>query len=242
MKRVFAIGDIHGGLKALEQLLKRANITSNDQLIFLGDYVDGWSDSAKVISYLIQLSKQHSCIFIRGNHDDLLHQWLKTHETNEKWLAHGGQSSIDAYRNLPEETIEQHLIFFNEMVNYYVDNENHLFLHAGFSNIHGPEHEYEPYMLYWDRTLWETALCLDKSIPKDDFRYPKRLKLFKEIFIGHTPTTRIDQEKPVQAANVWNVDTGAAFKGKLSLIDIHSKEIFQSDPVWKLYPHEKGRN
>lgn len=242
MKRILAIGDIHGGLKALEQLLERAKITPKDQLIFLGDYVDGWSDSAKVISYLIELAKQNSCIFIRGNHDELLHQWLKTHETNEKWLTHGGQSSIDAYRNLSDETIQQHRIFLKEMVNYYIDDENRLFLHAGFTNQHGPEQEYEPYMFYWDRTLWETALCLDKEINEDDFRYPKRLKLFKEIFIGHTPVTRIDKERPVQAANLWNVDTGAAFKGKLSLIDVNSKEVFQSDPVWKLYANEKGRN
>ena len=60
MKRILAIGDIHGGLKALEQLLERAKITPEDQLIFLGDYVDGWSDSAKVISYLIELAKQNS--------------------------------------------------------------------------------------------------------------------------------------------------------------------------------------
>ena len=242
MNRIFAIGDIHGGLKALKQVLERAKITPNDQLIFLGDYVDGWSDSAKVISYLIELSKQNSCIFIRGNHDDLLHQWLQTHETKEKWLAHGGQSSIDAYRNLPQETIEQHLSFFNEMVNYYIDDENRLFLHAGFSNLHGPEYEYDPYMLYWDWNFWETALCLVKCIPNDDFRYPKRLSLFDKIFIGHTPVTRINKENPVRAANVWNVDTGAAFKGKLSMLEVSSKEVFQSDPVWKLYPNEKGRN
>lgn len=54
--------------------------------------------------------------------------------------------------------------------------------------------------------------------------YPARLKLFKEIYIGHTPVSRIDEENPVNMANVWNVDTGAAFKGKLSGIDVDSKK------------------
>lgn len=68
MKRTLVFGDIHGGLKALIQLLKRIDITPQDNLIFLGDYVDGWSDSANVVSYLIELAQQNTCIFIRGNH------------------------------------------------------------------------------------------------------------------------------------------------------------------------------
>lgn len=49
-KRTLVFGDIHGGLKALVQLLDRARINQNDQLIFIGDYVDGWSESAQLIS------------------------------------------------------------------------------------------------------------------------------------------------------------------------------------------------
>ncbi|HAH34085.1 MAG TPA: serine/threonine protein phosphatase, partial [Flavobacteriaceae bacterium] len=40
-KRTLVIGDIHGGLKALQQVWKRAQISKEDTLIFLGDYVDG---------------------------------------------------------------------------------------------------------------------------------------------------------------------------------------------------------
>jgi len=39
--RTLAIGDIHGGLKALKQLIERIEITQSDTLIFVGDYVDG---------------------------------------------------------------------------------------------------------------------------------------------------------------------------------------------------------
>jgi serine/threonine protein phosphatase 1 len=41
---------------------------------------------------------------------------------------------------------------------------------------------------------------------------------------------------------VWNVDTGAAFKGPVSIMDVKTKQVWQSDPVWKLYPNEEGRN
>ena len=39
-----------------------------------------------------------------------------------------------------------------------------------------------------------------------------------------------------------NVDTGAAFKGPLTAVNIETKEVFQSEPVWTLYPDENGRN
>lgn len=128
------------------------------------------------------------------------------------------------------------------MVDYYVDPKNRLFVHAGFQSSHGPEMEYYKTAFYWDRTLWETALCLDKELAEDHWHYPSRLKLFKEIFIGHTPVVRIGKTEPVQAANVWNLDTGAAFKGPLTIMDIETKEFWQSDPVWTLYPEEQGRN
>ena len=97
-------------------------------------------------------------------------------------------------------------------------------------------------MFYWERTRWETALALDKSMSTEDLLYPKRFTLYKEIFIGHTPVTRIDRTTPVQMANVWNVDTGAAFKGPLTIMDVDTKEFWQSDPLNKLYGNEKGRN
>jgi serine/threonine protein phosphatase 1 len=41
MHNTFVIGDIHGGLAALKQVLERAPVKPADTLIFLGDYVDG---------------------------------------------------------------------------------------------------------------------------------------------------------------------------------------------------------
>ena len=90
--RILVIGDIHGGLKALKQLLDRAEITVTDQLIFVGDYVDGWSESAEVIQYLIALSKIHKCVFIKGNHDVWCETWLRTNRADKVWLEHGGKS------------------------------------------------------------------------------------------------------------------------------------------------------
>jgi serine/threonine protein phosphatase 1 len=108
--------------------------------------------------------------------------------------------------------------------------------------MHGPEREFHSSNFSWDRTLWELAIASHGHASFTEEGYADRLKLFGEIYIGHTPVTRWGVEVPWQRANVWNVDTGAAFKGKLSVMDIDSKEVWQSDPVWTLYPEEKGRN
>ena len=125
---------------------------------------------------------------------------------------------------------------------YHIDNENRLFIHAGFTSMHGVQKEVYENTFYFDRTLWEMALTLNEKIKSDSILYPNRLKHYKEIYIGHTPTTRYNFIKPMQAANIWNVDTGAAFKGKLSAIDVDTKAVFQSDFVYTLYPKEVGRN
>lgn len=242
MNRTLVIGDIHGGLRALHQILERAKVTANDKLIFLGDYVDGWSESPQVIDFLIDLSKTNHCIFMRGNHDDLLLQWLNNSRDNISWYNHGGEATVMAYESVSDATKNLHVHFLKELHNFYLDDENRLFVHAGFTNLNGVEFEYFPKMFYWERTLWETALALDKNMKPDDLSYPKRLQLYKEIYIGHTPVTRINKTTPIQKGSVWNVDTGAAFKGPLTIMDVNTKEFWQSEPLPQLYPNEKGRN
>lgn len=240
--RTLVIGDIHGGLHALHQIMERARVTIDDKLIFLGDYVDGWSQSPQVIDFLIAINKTHNCVFIRGNHDELLRTWLDESQDNLLWYKHGGEATVIAYANVTAATKLEHIEFLHSLADYHLDDNNRLFIHAGFTNMNGIDFEYFPKLFYWDRTLWETALALDKSMAKDDLSYPKRLTLYNEIYIGHTPTTRIGQTIPVQMSCVWNLDTGAAFRGPLTIMDVDTKEYWQSEPLPSLYPNEKGRN
>ena len=240
--RTLVIGDIHGGLKGLTQLMEMVRVSKDDILIFVGDYVDGWSDSAQVIQYVIELSKTNNCIFIKGNHDVWCEQWLRTGDGDSVWLAHGGKETVDSYESFSEADKKQHLYFFEDMGLYHIDDDNRLFIHAGFTSMHGVVREVHKENFYFDRTLWEMALTMDKRIGKQSELYPNRLKHYHEIYIGHTPTTNFNQDQPMNAINVWNVDTGAAFKGKLSAIDIDTKEVFQSDAIYELYPDELGRN
>ncbi len=242
MSNTFVIGDIHGGLKALQQVINRANVSTNDQLIFLGDYVDGWSETPAVLDFLIDLSATYSCVFMQGNHEEMLLKWLKKEDDDELWRFHGGEVTVQAYQNIPLRTIEKHISFLEKLNEYHIDDKNRLFVHAGFTHLKGVAFEYFRGMLWWDRTLWETAMAVDGTLSADSIRYPQRLKLYKEIYVGHTPVIRFGASAPMNFANVWNVDTGAAFTGKLSILNVDTKEYWQSDSLPDLYPAEKGRN
>jgi serine/threonine protein phosphatase 1 len=120
-----------------------------------------------------------------------------------------------------------------------VTNDNKLFVHGGFS-WHRPIKEQEPYDLYWDRNLLAMALYWqsqgEKSLKEN------RVRDYEEVFVGHTTTSRIQPDLlPVHASNVWGLDQGAGFEGKLTLMNIDTKEYFQSSIVSTLYPDEKGR-
>lgn len=242
MSRTLAIGDIHGGFKALQQAFERAEVTEKDKLIFLGDYVDGWSESSQIIEFLIEISEKQECIFIKGNHDVWCEDWLSFEQGPDIWLFNGGKSTVESYKDYSLEELENHLVFFQRMKPYHIDEQNRLFIHAGYSSMHGPEKEVYSSNYRWDRTLWETAVAMDSKLQKNSELYPKRLLLYSEIFIGHTPTLDIGMTTPANKANIWNLDTGAAFTGALSVMDIETKEFWQSDPLPSLYPDEKGRN
>ena len=240
--RTLVIGDIHSGQRALEQLLDRIQITSQDHLVFLGDYVDAWSTAVETIDFLIQLKDQFNCTFIRGNHDELCRSWLMDGKENPQWLAHGGAATRESYLKAPRRIWESHLEFYADLQNYFLDENNRLYLHAGFTNLKGVDFEYFDELFYWDRTLWELARAINPNLEATHKDFPKRLTHYKEIFIGHTPISKTSVVPPQNGANVWNIDTGAAFKGCLTALDVETKVFWQSDPVHKLYPGEKGRN
>jgi len=239
--RTYVIGDIHGAYKALQQVIRRAEPKPGDRLIFLGDYVDGWSESRQVIDYLMELDEQYYCIFIRGNHDAWCEEWLAGLGPDASWLMHGGRATVESYGGIKPADRIGHLAFFGRMRPYFEDG-GRLFVHAGFSSMHGPAMEHYESNFFWDRTLWELALAVDDRLSKDSPFYPQRLRLYEQIFIGHTPTTNYGLDIPMQRCNVWNIDSGAAFTGKVSMMDIATKKIVQSDTVQRLYPGESGRN
>lgn len=263
-KRVLTCGDIHGALKALIQCLERCNFDpKTDELIFLGDYVDGFSESSELIEYLIELEKSmtYDCIFMLGNHDKWCKDWLTNGQIHKIWQQQGGQATIDSYIRTGYLVKESHRNFFKACNLYYIDEQNRGFVHGGYNSRKGLGHETYESDYYWDRDLWNLALMTDgrfheePNLVKDGMPSSRRFERHKEIYIGHTSTVNWNNKPhykefdgtntpitvPMNRCNVWNMDTGGGFNGKVTVMDIDTKEYFQSDFVKELYPNDKGR-
>lgn len=238
--RVFVAGDLHGCYRGLVQALERSGFNNDeDRLICLGDYVDGWSETYEIVELLLTL-KDTVCIM--GNHD---HVWLRYLETGiHEWsFGQGARATLDSYEKHNALVDEKHIRFFRSLHSHYIDDEHRLFIHGGF-NRHVPLSEQRRHEFMWDRDLWMSALSFrDIPTPLGGRKYKfKMVDKFKEVFIGHTATVNWDTDKPMQAANIWNLDTGGGWGGKVTIMNVESKEYFQSDPVKTLYPDEQGRH
>lgn len=260
----WTFGDLHGNFKALQQIFERAPIKKGDTIISLGDICDGWPHVRECVDLLISMQKDYNMIFCIGNHDDWMKTWLETSVHPDDW-AQGGIGVIKSYAtagtrwekktppsgwsreaakldygwntNLNYSDIpEEHVNFFKKQHLFYIDEENNLFVHGGF-NRHFPFRDTPQHIYYWDRDLFLCALSAESGGTKLRFK-----DKFKNIFIGHTAVLRWKTTLPVFADIVINLDTGAGGKkGKLTIMNVDTKEYFQSDTGEELYPDEEGR-
>ena len=63
---------------------------------------------------------------------------------------------------------------------------------------------------------------------------------FDMVFLGPTPTIP-DWDEPRPILELWNLDQGAGWDGKLTVMDVDTHEYWQSDDLPGLYPGVKGR-
>lgn len=100
MDRLIAIGDIHGCLNTLKELLKSVDYSSQtDTLVFVGDYIDRGANSCETVAFLRKLQQQvgkDSCICLRGNHEQMAIDAF-TSGDNSLWFYNGGYSTVCSY-------------------------------------------------------------------------------------------------------------------------------------------------
>jgi len=227
MKR-FAVGDIHGNYRGLLQVLERSSFNKEeDELIILGDVVDGWPDTVETIDELLGIK---NLIAIDGNHDLWCYEWLKFGLHPHIWTSQGGRATIDSYNLHPEKKQEHLEKYFSKTNPYYIDKNNNAFVHGGYTSKEGLG--YDRLSTYtWDRSLWEKAKSAKKQVLN-------MTKMYNKVFIGHTS---LGWTLPEKNGNVWNLDVGSGWEGALCIMNVETEEYFISDKTSLLYPEVKDR-
>jgi len=227
--KTYVIGDIHGAYRALVQCFERVRFDyKTDHLIALGDVCDGWPEVHLCIEELLKIKHLD---YILGNHDQWAIAWAEKGFKQDIWLSQGGLNTLVSYKH--KHMPKTHLDFLKK-AHPVLELEKRLFVHAGIDpnkNIHAQTME----TLLWDRNLIHRAYLLNITNPEFRFRN------YDEIFIGHTTTQFFNSDLPLKLCNIWALDTGAGWSGKLTIMDVETKEYWQSDPTPSLYPDQKGR-
>lgn len=217
MKRLIAIGDIHGCFDSLKELVEsKIQLDKNDKLILLGDYIDRGDNSKEVIDYIIYLQeKDYNIIPLIGNHELLLLETFENEKNKPKWIQNGGGETlkslgIDSIKDISLKYVD----FIKKLRNYY-SIENFLFVHAGFNDkILNPFED--TYSMVWE----------------SKFKYLNPVLTEKIIIHGHRPITFENCVKQInENMQVINIDTGCVYKdkvgfGKLTSIELYSKKLF----------------
>jgi len=222
--KTFVIGDIHGSYKAMVQCFDRSSFDyNNDRLVVLGDICDGFAQVDRCIDELIKIKHCH-CIV--GNHDQWALKWAQTGWKETVWLSQGGRATIESYggHKMPQAHIE-----FLQKATFWFESEGRIYMHGGFDPLK-PLSAQDNDEFIWNRSLIDQALKVNAINP--DYQFSD----FKEIFVGHTPTIKFDSIIPIKLCNVWDMDTAAGWGGKLSIMDVNTKQYWQSDLTSELYP------
>jgi len=88
--KAIIVSDLHLGIKdsKAEEFIEFIDTHPTDLLILNGDIIDGWAlnrgtkwkkQHTKVISKLLKLSNKTRIIWIRGNHDEFIQEFIGTH-------------------------------------------------------------------------------------------------------------------------------------------------------------------
>ena len=225
---LYAIGDIHGELERLEVLLGVLPLTSADRFVFLGDYIDRGPESRAVIDRLIALEREYPCVFLLGNHESMLLDFLghsgPAYCGGSALFSNGGDKTLAEYGffDLPASSRssftlpKSHEDFFLRLKLYHRE-EDYLFVHAGL----------DPRQL--DRKSADSALlhCRVEHLLWNRTSPTRPHGLGITIVYGHTPSEDLEVR--------WNtpfsigIDTGAVYGGPLTALRLPDLKVFQAD-------------
>ncbi len=215
--RVYAVGDIHGCSDQLDRLLDAIEADAKSwcgakYLIFLGDYCDRGPDSKAVIDRLLRIENGFTCYHLRGNHDQVILDFLEDPTVYRRWREFGAAATLISYGVAPPrfddgadyiaardrfaaQVPASHLSFLRNL-QYSATVGDYFFVHAGVKPGTALDKQ-EREDLLWIR---------------DEFLMSK-MDFGSVVVHGHSPG-----DKPVRRSNRIGLDTGVYATGKLAAV------------------------
>lgn len=207
--RRFAIGDIHGCAKALRSVIEAIDPQPEDEIVFLGDYVDRGPDSRDTIDQIIELRTRTQVVALRGNHEVML-MGVAIHGMDDSvWLANGGNSTLASYGGSLSKIPSEHLVFFHELLPYH-EIDDTIFVHAC----------YDPRLEMFEQTELLTYWThLTSPLPGPHISG-------KRVIVGHTPQP---DGQVMDRGHLVCIDTYCFGFGYLTAYEIGGKAVIQAD-------------
>lgn len=218
-ERVYAVGDVHGRADLLYLMRERIaeDVAARPPdgpatTVFLGDYVDRGADSRGVLDMLAGEAFPTRTVFLVGNHEAMMLDFLQGAELAGSWLPNGGIETLRSYgvavdglraeagldelaRRLREVLPAAHRRFLHGLQLTH-EVGDYFFCHAGVRPG-----------VPLDRQLGEDLLWIRQEFLASEHPFGKI------VIHGHTPV-----REPEVRANRINVDTGAFASGRLTCV------------------------
>lgn len=219
--RKIAISDIHGCNATFEALLQQLELSKEDHLFLLGDYIDRGPSSKQVLDTIFRLMDEgYQVQCLRGNHEEML---LWAYENAgydlQTFLNNGGEITLASFGAQHPRGIDSRYIDFINNLPYYLESDEYIFVHAGL-NFSPRSHPLEDK----DRMLW-----IRHWYPMIDYQWLGK----RYIVHGHTPTLSMTINKNFQffeELKVLNIDAGCVFPmsgyGNLCAVDLTGRELY----------------
>jgi len=231
MNKTWIIPDIHGCVLTLKTLMeKQIEPDKKDQLIFIGDYIDRGPDSKGVIDYIMNLEAEGFSIRkLMGNHEDYcITAWEEDQDvksflgirpktgTQKEWETYGGKQALDSFGVERPRDIPQKYIDWMKDLDYYIELDRHIIVHAGL-NFENEDPFEDKFAMIWIREY--------HSIPEKINH--------RTIIHGHVPVNLeyIDMAVNTPGTPTIGIDNGVYFLNRPGYGNLVALELGKMDYV-----------
>jgi serine/threonine protein phosphatase 1 len=129
--KIICVGDIHGELGKLKRLFSKFVINEDDEIVFLGDYIDRGSNPRGVIDFVINLQKKYNVVCLLANHERFATESIANPNSPivNSWVQNGGTSTMANYNWNLDELDHVHGDWLRSLKLIH-ETEDHIFVHG----------------------------------------------------------------------------------------------------------------